>query len=166
MAMTAVLTQSQEAIAQQPCNFVLRVLNSSAVDVVNVENISITVRGPDGKPTLGTNIGTIAVAPGISVPQVGGSQFNVPVPVSSSMYFSFSIAFPSQGVGGTAAQSLGQFQVFCEVFTSDDAVFISPPLSVDVNMPLFGQPTGSPPNPATSIGSLQFMDPRNTSLAL
>lgn len=168
MAMTATITQPRPAIAGQPTYFILNVANSG-VSQVSVNSVQQRVTNPAGGnlPGMPFNLG-IVTAQGVSpsVPQQGGSQFNVPVPGGGSVNFSFTIQFYGPLVTGTATQPQSQFLVSADIMTSDGSVFNPVPAPIiDLNTPIWGQP-GSPPNIVPLTGQLNFSTLANSGLAL
>jgi hypothetical protein len=169
MAMTATLVQTETAILSSGgTTFVLTVANSSGSQV-NVNSIQPTITTQNGLPlgpSLPCNIGAI-VAPGSqpSVAQVGGSQFNVPVPATGSTIFTFNIQFFGPAINGGPTQPSSVFLVAATVQSSDGSVFSSNALIVDLNTPVWGQ-FGSPPNLVPVPGQLIFSTVANGGLAM
>lgn len=165
MTITCTLQQPLNAIAGNDTNFVLTVSNSAGTPV-NVLGINPYVKSPSGLPSTACAIGFPAAPPGFSAAILGATQYNVPVPANGSTAFGFSIQFYGPLVTGTPTAPLSQFVVGCIVNSSDGSVALSPPLSVDLNSPVFGLPPGSPPNAFPLVSSLNFSAPANSGLLL
>lgn len=165
MAMTSVLTQTNMATFGNPTNFLLAVSNS-AVSAVNVYSISPTVKTPAGQPIVACAISGPVAPPGVGAAQVGGSQFNVQVGASSTVYFNFQVTFYGPAVAGATACPQGVFQVSADILASDGTMFTPPPIQVELNQPVWGLPPGIPPNATAVVSSLNFATPANSALTL
>lgn len=163
MALTAALTQVNQANFGNPTTFTLAVSNSGT-DAVNVTGIAPWARARRG-PHAPVNIMTPQVFPGVSVPQVGGSQFNVQVPGSGTVYFSFGACFYGPGIKGGPTQPQDVFMVGCDLNASDGTSFSAGSLMVALNSPSFG-PGSQPPNPTVLTGQLNYSSPANSGLGL
>lgn len=163
MALTAALTQVNQANFGNVTNFTLAVSNSGS-DAVNVTGISPWARTPSGVAAPCNLVGP-QVFPGVSVPQVGGSQFNVQIPGLGTVYFGFSGSFFGPGIKGGPTQPQNVFSVGCDLTASDGTSFSAGSLLVALNSPTFGKGS-QPPNPAVSVGQLNYSSPANSGLGL
>jgi hypothetical protein len=144
----------------------LAVINPTGA-AINVTSINPTVRTPSGVAASANIVGPFASTT-TSVPQVGGSQFNVQVPANSTVNFPFQISFFGTALAGSGpATPTPVFSVGCDCYGSDAATFSAPPLTVSLNRPNFGPPPGVPPNKAPVVpGGLDFSTPANSGLIL
>ncbi len=166
MAVTTALTRATARYGA-PVDFMLAVGNTGG-SAINVTSIQPTVSNSDGTIASAVSIAGPWASPGASTAQVYGSQFNVQVGAGSTVYFPFSLQFHMPAVGGGVAQPIPNFLVSATVTSTDGTTITvtqSAQLNVNVTMPVFGLPPGSPPNPAPSVyGQLDFAAPKNSGL--
>lgn len=182
MAMSVTLTQTTPATFGTPTNYVATVSNSSGGNV-NLNSMQPVVSLPNGQPYMGAVIGIPSPAGTVSIANTGGYQFNVVIPASGSVSFSFSIDFGGQAAAaGTLTEPDSAFIVSVGCFSSDGSVFSAQSAQTDVNLPTFGPslsmgaPENQWPGSFPGIGStaaspgapgtLDFQNPFNATLAL
>lgn len=163
MALTAVLTQTSQANMGTPTNFTLAITNPSGA-AINVTSIQPKVTTPSGAVASCQVSGPYAF-PGVSVPQVGGSQFNVQVDAAATVYFAFQVAFTGAALSGTGAAT-PTFTVGADCLGSDGAAFSPGGIVVNLSRPVFGLSPGAPPNKSPNVGGVDFSTPVNSGLAL
>lgn len=170
MAMTATITQVNNALPGQPTYFTVTISNSGATNVsLNALQPVVQNPLPTGAPSaMPCNIG-IVTAPGTapSVPVAGGPQFNIPIVAGSSITLSFPIQFFGPLISGTPTQPYSLFQVTANIQTSDGSVFSPIPVPVlALNAPTWGLAASSYGLAPPATGQLDFFTPVNTALGL
>lgn len=168
MAMSASIVQPLPAVMGQPTTFVVTVSNSGASQV-SVYSIQPIAQTPSGVAMAAANIGPIFVTPQLGAAQVGSYQLNVPIAGGASQAFTFQVSFfgPFNSFGGNSTTPNMAYQVVCNILTSDNAVFTTPPLNVPLNTPTLGVVGSSLQSSVVpTTGSLQFFGNLNSNLAL
>lgn len=167
MAMTSTITQSQSAQMGSPTTFVVAVINGGGGQV-KIQSMQPTVKKPDGTLYTACTIGPLIATAQLGVAVVGGSQFNVPVAGSATVYFSFQVVFFGPAILGGPTQPSQTYLVDCINSYDDNTTSgcLSPILG-NLNQPSGGVVGGgSPPNPTVLIGQLNYSSPLNSGLAL
>lgn len=165
MAITALLTQNNVALAGTPINFTLAITNpdAQAINITGIQPVVTTAAGQLGIPVY---IGGPYASPNQSVASTTTSQFNVQIPGTTTAYFAFNVTIMAPAVIGSSAIGLNQYLVGANIIDSGGTVTAAASIELALNAPTFGPAPGSPPNPAVDLGSLVFTLPGNSALAL
>ena len=165
MATVVSITQPQAALFGTPTQFTVSVQNTAGSNIT-LSSLVLFATTPGGNPATACAISPLVVTPELGTGVAGGNQLTVLLLASTTMYFQFSACFFGQPIAGTPAQASNQFWLTANAVTTDGSVSSSP-LQVSLSLPVFGVVgSGSPPNPALTVGALQFFSPFNAVFAL
>lgn len=148
MAMSVTLAQPFAATFGAPCTFVATVANSSGGNV-NLNAMQPVVSLPNGQYYAGAVIGLPQPSAQTSIANTGGYQFNVVIPASGNVIFTFQVDFGCNAVAaGTAASPQCAFVVSVNCYSSDGSSFSAQAPLTQLQLPIFGPPNsmGSPSN--------------------
>lgn len=182
MAMTVTVAQVGNAVFGSSTTFVATVANSSGGNV-NLNALTPRVNLASGQIYLGATIGQAYPSAQTSVAQNGGYQFNVIIPASGSVAFTFAVDFGCSPIAGaTAVTPSYTFFVSVDCFSSDGSSFSGTAPATNLNLPTFGPanamgspinqwpgsfPTiGTTPTAPGAPGTLDFQNVFNSGLAL